>query len=314
MFNKHYSLLYCIFSTLFVYYRIMSLSPNVISYISELHNECILISRRKNSLLPLIYEAELPEQVYNSNAIAESPLSLEETEKILVDMEIPRRRDLRAVYAVTNLAQVLLFINNKTTEAKLTADTLRMLHSMLLGSIHFEIAGRFRKDDEHIRISTHIAPASTHIELLLMRAYDEYIEAAKDAPLEAIAAYHLKFLSIQPFVDGNGHIARALVNWQLAVSGYPGIIIREKDKKEYIHALTEYLNRKDTKPMEKMFARYIMESLHKRLAYLRDEMIVPLAEYAKKEGKPVPALLNAAKRQSIPAFRQRGVWSIGIRI
>ncbi len=292
----------------------MSLSLQTISHLEELNNECILISRRKNSLLPLIYEAELPENVYNSNAIAESPLSLEETEKILVDMEIPRRRDLRAVYAVTNLAQVLLFIRNKSSEVKLTHDTLRMLHSMLLGSINFDIAGRFRQDDENIRIGTHIAPSPAHIEFHLTKMYEQYAIESHDHFIGSISRCHLEFLSIQPFVDGNGHIARALINWQLSALGYPGIIIRSKDKKEYLHAITEYLNRKQTLPMQKLLAKYLFESLHKRLAYLRDEMIIPLAEYARKEGKPVAALLNAAKRQSIPAFRERGVWSIGVRI
>ena len=261
----------------------------------------------------MLYEAELPENVYNSNAIAESPLTLEETEKILVDMEIPRRRNLRAVYAVTNLAQVLLFIKNKSTEAKLTHDTLRVLHSMLMGSINHDIAGRFRSDDEHVRIGVHIAPAPVHIERLLSELFEEYAQAKKSECIEALAKCHLQFLAIQPFVDGNGHIARALLNWQLAALGYPGIIIRNKDKKEYSRAIAEYLTRKQTRPMEKLIVRYMLESLHKRLAYLRDEMIVPLTEYAKKEGKPVAALLNAAKRQSIPAFRERGVWSIGIR-
>lgn len=284
-----------------------------LSHINELNNECILISKRRNSLSQMIFEAELPENVYNSNAIAESPLTLEETEKILVDMELPRRRDLRAVYAVTGLAQVLLFIRNKSQETKLTLDTLRMLHSMLLGSINHDIAGRFRQEDEHIRIGVHIAPAPVHIERLLSEMFGEYTNTKASEAIQAIAKFHLQFFAIQPFVDGNGHIARAILNWQLSSLGYPGIIIRNKDKKEYMRAITEYLSKKQTKPMEKLIIRYLLESLHKRLAYLRDEVIVPLTDYAKKEGKPVPAMLNAAKRQSIRAFRERGVWSIGIR-
>ncbi len=291
----------------------MNLSQNTLTYINELNDECILISKRKNSLIQMVYEAELPENVYNSNAIAESPLTLQETEKILIDMVIPRNRDLRAVYAVTGLAQVLLFLKNKSAGTPLTHDTLLMLHRMLLGSINQEIAGRFRKEEEHTRMGTHIAPAPVHIERLLSELFEEFAHAKKNTCFQDIARFHLKLLSIHPFVEGNGHIARALINWQLAAFGYPGIIIRNKDKKEYVHAISEFLNRKQTKPMEKLFVRYVLESLHKRLAYLRDEMIVPLSEFAKKEAKPVPALLNAAKRQSIPAFRERGVWSIGIR-
>jgi hypothetical protein len=54
-----------------------------------------------------------------------------------------------------------------------------------------------------------------------------------------------------------------------------------------------------------------MESLHKRITYLKGITITPLTEYAKQLKKPAPILLNAARRQTIPAFRERGVWKIG---
>jgi hypothetical protein len=38
--------------------------------------------------------------------------------------------------------------------------------------------------------------------------------------------------------------------------------------------------------------------------------IIPLADYAKGHEKSVNQLLNAARRQTIPAFREKGVWKI----
>jgi hypothetical protein len=40
--------------------------------------------------------------------------------------------------------------------------------------------------------------------------------------------------------------------------------------------------------------------------------IIPLVDYARKTGETSSSILNKAKRQSIPAFRERGVWKIGI--
>ena len=57
-----------------------------------------------------------------------------------------------------------------------------------------------------------------------------------------------------------------------------------------------------------------MEALHKRIAYLKGYRIIEATEYALKIGKPVPVVLNAAKRQTIPAFREKGVWKIGIKV
>ena len=66
-----------------------------------------------------------------------------------------------------------------------------------------------------------------------------------------------------------------------------------------------------TKAMEKVIALALTESLHKRITYLKGEKIITLSEYTKKHGKSAPALLNASRRQNIPAFREKGVWKIG---
>ena len=63
--------------------------------------------------------------------------------------------------------------------------------------------------------------------------------------------------------------------------------------------------------MERLISLSIMESLYKRITYLKGQVIIPLVDYAKRIGKPAPVILNAAKRQTIPAFREKGVWKIG---
>ena len=54
------------------------------------------------------------------------------------------------------------------------------------------------------------------------------------------------------------------------------------------------------------------ESLHKRLAYLQGLKIVALTDYAREIGKSTPGVLNAARRQNIAAFREKGGWKIGV--
>lgn len=58
--------------------------------------------------------------------------------------------------------------------------------------------------------------------------------------------------------------------------------------------------------------RALTESVHKRLTYLRREKIIKVTELATSLGKPAPVLLNSAKRQLIQAFREKGVWKIGM--
>jgi len=63
--------------------------------------------------------------------------------------------------------------------------------------------------------------------------------------------------------------------------------------------------------MERILSLSLLESLHKRITYLKGDKIIELIEYAKKIGQMAPAVLNMAKRQTIPAFREKGVWKIG---
>ena len=65
--------------------------------------------------------------------------------------------------------------------------------------------------------------------------------------------------------------------------------------------------------MANLFVLALQESMHKRLAYLKGLHIVELADYAKQNDKAVNAQLNAAKRQTIPAFREKGTWKIGVK-
>ena len=63
--------------------------------------------------------------------------------------------------------------------------------------------------------------------------------------------------------------------------------------------------------MEDILALALVESLHKRLSYLQGETIIRLSNYIKQHGLSAPAVTNAARRQTIPAFREKGVWKIG---
>jgi hypothetical protein len=49
---------------------------------------------------------------------------------------------------------------------------------------------------------------------------------------------------------------------------------------------------------------------NREFAYLRSDEIVKLSDYVKIGNFSAPVYANAAKRQTIPAFRQEGVWRI----
>lgn len=278
--------------------------------IQALKSEFDTLRQGKESLLTIIDEAEIPESVYNSNAIENSTLTLKETEKILLDMEVSRNVSLREAYEAKNLARVVDYIRNKSKETEINKETILLLHKMLIGGIDDKIAGRFRQKGEYVRVRTYVAPAPEHVEKMMESALIEYTSNLTAYFLDKIAKFHLDFETIHPFCDGNGRIGRVLINFQLLRFGFPVITVRNREKKEYYKAFDDYRNKKNTKTMEKAIILALMESLHKRITYLRGEKIITLSDYIKKHKKSAPALLNAARRQSIPAFRERGVWKI----
>lgn len=266
--------------------------------------------KSKESLLKMINEAEIPESVYNSNAIENSTLSLKETEKILLEIELSRNVDLREVFEAKNLAKVVEYIQSKSQKAEISKETILLMHQMLIANIDDNIAGRFRKKGEYVRVGAHIAPAPEHVQAMIESALVEFTGNLNSNSLERIAKFHLDFETIHPFCDGNGRIGRAIINYQLMRLGFPSIIIRDKEKKEYYKSFGEFRDGKNTKAMDKIIALAVMEALHKRITYLKSQNIVLLSEYTKKHKKSASALLNAARRQTIPAFREKGVWKI----
>lgn len=288
----------------------MSTSLPIRERLKKLKRKYDVLKVGKESLLTLLQEAEIPEMVYNSNAIENSTLTLKETEKILLEMDVSRNVSLREVFEAKNLARVIEYIRTKSQEEELSIQLTLLLHQMLLGNIDDGIAGRFRKEGEYVRVGTHIAPAPEHIELQMGNFLSEYTSEHEIYFTDKIAKFHLDFETLHPFNDGNGRIGRVIINYQLQRLGFPGIIIRDKEKHEYYQGFQKYRDDKNTKVMEKVIYLALLESLHKRVTYLKGDTIIPLTEYAKKIGKLAPTVLNAAKRQTIPAFREKGVWKI----
>lgn len=290
----------------------MSITAPIRKRIYELKAVYDRLKTGKETLLAMIDEAEIPEQVYNSNAIENSTLTLNETERILLEMEVTRNCSLREVFEAKNLARVATYRRGKAGGKLLTAEFILLLHKMLITNINDSIAGRFRKKGEYVRVGTYIAPPPEQVERMIESLIYDYNSDVETYFVDKMAEFHLEFERIHPFNDGNGRMGRVILNFQLNTLGLPDVIIRDKEKQNYYLAFRDYNDKNNSKTMEKVVALALMESLHKRIAYLNGMSIIYLADYARKRGLSAPAVLNAAKRQNIPAFREKGSWKIGV--
>jgi Fic family protein len=289
----------------------MAITQPIKKRIQALKAELDSLKSGKESLLEMIDEVEIPENVYNSNAIENSTLTLKETEKILLEQELSRDVSLREVFEVKNLARVITYKRNKAYTEVLTKELILLLHQILITGIDDSIAGRFRREGEYVRVGTYIAPAPKHVERMVEAILLEYSSNLDMYFLDKIAKFHLDFETFHPFCDGNGRIGRVLINFQLLTLGFPRVIIRNKEKDAYYQAFRTYEEKKNAKPMGKILALALMETLHKRITYLKSENVITLSDYISAHKISAPAFTNAARRQTIPAFREKGKWKIG---
>ncbi len=290
----------------------MAKTLNIYNKINSLRERYYTAIRGKESLIKLLSEAEVAEQVYNSNAIENSTLTLEETEKILLQVDLDRYITEREIFEAKNLARVVAYIDTKAKEQELNLAVILSLHKMLISNIRDNIAGRFRKDGEWVRVGSHIAPDPKEVTERLEKTLTDYYTASHENIIKRIAKLHLAFEHTHPFNDGNGRIGRVINNYLLIREGFVPINIKFIDRNKYYEAFKEFDTKGSALIMEEIVGKALTNSYHKRLAYLEGKKIVTLAEYGKINKLSHSNLINKANRQTIEAFLEKGIWKIGI--
>lgn len=73
----------------------------------------------------------------------------------------------------------------------------------------------------------------------LMSDLLNWYKSSKDElhPVQLAAEFHYRFVCIHPFDDGNGRVARLVMNYILLKNSYPPVIIKSEDKESYLTAL-----------------------------------------------------------------------------
>lgn len=93
----------------------------------------------------------------------------------------------------------------------------------------------YRRTQVYIRNSRHTPP----VREALMDCMEMLFYCLKEEPHPAVRAIlgHFIFVYIHPYMDGNGRIARFLMNTMLVSGGYPWTIVHVQDRNTYFKAL-----------------------------------------------------------------------------
>ncbi|MGN1312693.1 MAG: Fic family protein [Candidatus Nanosyncoccaceae bacterium] len=278
--------------------------------INSLSEEYRKLSIKYKEAIKELTISELPEMVYNSNAIENSTLTLEDTEDILIRNQIRTDHEIREIYEAKNLASAIEYLMDNP-EKEISVELILKLHKTLLTNIRDEIAGRFRSGKEWVRVGTHIGANPEFVNGFMHELVEKYNSDTDEYFLDKIAYFHAEFENIHPFGDGNGRIGRLLTNEQLDMLGLPPIIIPNKSKfDEYYPALDEYTKTNKIDKLAELFAKLLIEALYRRNTKLTAKKIISVADWSKVNNINQQTATNKAIRGTIPAFRIRGRWMI----
>ncbi len=153
----------------------------------------------------------------------------------------------RAIYNNYLAYQMVEEAANKKLE--LTEEFFKDVHERLVhGLIN---GGLYRNVDIKIKGSAHI-PCS------YLKVYDRMAKFFYDVnhfegtDLELVAYTHLQIAKVHPFLDGNGRLARLMMNFQLIKLGYLPVSISTKHREEYFMTLEEFKVNKTSTPFMEM--------------------------------------------------------------
>ena len=175
---------------------------------------------------------------YTSNALEGNSLTESETKIVIEDGLTIGGKPLKDVYEATGHAKAYDFLYKLTKDEPVAEDDILKIHRLFYGQIDKDNAGVWRKVRVFISGSHRVLPAPEKVPEL-MAEFVRWMAASEGRlhPVEFAALVHRKFVYIHPFVDGNGRVARLLMNLALLRAGWSLAIIPPICRHEYIATL-----------------------------------------------------------------------------
>ena len=175
---------------------------------------------------------------YTSNALEGNSLTESETKVVIEDGLTIEGKPLRDVYEAVGHAKAYDYLYDLSHDAPITEETIRAVHKLFYQQIDPERAGEYRKVPVFISGSQYAVAPVAEISKRMQQLVQWYARhEGRMHPVELAAELHKRFVYIHPFVDGNGRVARLLMNLSLMRNEYNIALIPAVTRSEYVAAL-----------------------------------------------------------------------------
>lgn len=191
---------------------------------------------------------------YSSNALEGNSLTETETKILLEDGLTVGGKPIRDYYEAAGHGKAYDYIYAAAQGEPISESLIQTIHRLFYSMIDSDNAGIYRQERVIITGSFYPTPTPAKIPEL-MSSFANWLSQNEDIlhPVEFAAQAHKRFVFIHPFIDGNGRVARLLMNLCLLRNGYTIGIIPPILRNEYI-ALLEKAHTDD-----KPFVHFITE-------------------------------------------------------
>lgn len=218
---------------------------------------------------------------YHSNNLEGNSLTYGETKALILFGITAQGKPLKDHFEITGHNEAINWILEIVKgETVLTESFIRQLHTLLLKESSYKEAqtpegkptrrkievGKYKTQPNHVITVTgetfyfatpEETPAKMHD---LIEWFRKEKEKANVNPIILSALFHYQFIRIHPFDDGNGRVARILMNFILMQFGYPPAIIKTEDKENY-YAVLRLADAGELEPFIEYIAKNLIRSL-----------------------------------------------------
>jgi Fic family protein len=293
----------------------VSITPRLRNSTSRLQEEFAQIRNEDERIVAKLTKRLRAKYTYHTNSIEGNTLTESETRSFIETGMTISGKPLRDYIEAENIPKALDMLINMAGDTKplLRTSDILDLHRLVVHGIEEANPGYFRRGFVRIGNSPYVPPPAYEIQTLVNEMVGHVNKNPdKLAPLEMAFRTHLWFVSIHPFDDGNGRVARLLAGLIMMKNKMPPPVIKTEHKNKYYRVLRKTSQLGVLKQYYDFMAEEYVATLTEYVTAARQagpgDDLVPLAEAAKKYDLDPEYLGLLARSGSINAMKNGGRW------
>ena len=198
---------------------------------------------------------------WTSNALEGNSLTEVETKILIEDGLTIGGKPLRDTFEALGHSLAYDYMFELLGERRITINDMKTLHNLFYRGIDANQAGTWRDVSIIVTGTDYEFPAPTALDGLIADLA-QWIDAERDRfhPVRFAAMLHLKFVTIHPYIDGNGRVARLLMNTALIQDGYMLAVVPPILRQDYLFAIRLYQQKGIADPFCDFIAERVFET------------------------------------------------------